>query len=463
MTERLARRLFAPVDPAGLVAFRVAFGLLVFASATRFVAKGWVEPLLVAPTFQFKYWGFEWVRLGPAWSVYALFGLVALLGLAVAVGLFYRAAAALLFFGFTYLELADTSYYLNHYYLLSLLALLAAVTPLGRVLSIDAWRGRALPSLPAWCLYLLRFQIGLVYFFAGVAKAGPDWLLHGQPLGIWLAARGDLPVVGPLFALPETALVMSWAGFLFDTTIPFWLSWRRTRLGAYLVLVVFHALVGVLFPIGMFPFIMVAAATVFFDPGWPRALARRVGLLRLAPAPPPSDRAAIGWTGTRRLAVALFALHALAQLGMPLRFLAYPGDVLWHEQGMRWSWRVMVREKNGAVTYRVRAVATGREIFVSPRRYLTRHQEREMSGQPDLILQLAHHVARDLEARFGGPVEVRADTLVSLNGRAPRPLVDPTVDLTTVRDGLARAEWILGVPGEPPPRRWAPAALAAGR
>ena len=41
-----------------------------------------------------------------------------------------------------------------------------------------------------------------------------------------------------------------------------------------------------------------------------------------------------------------------------------------------------------------------------------------MASQPDLILQLAHHVARrDFEARACGAVEVRVESLVSLNGR----------------------------------------------
>jgi hypothetical protein len=149
------------------------------------------------------------------------------------------------------------------------------------------------------------------------------------------------------------------------------------------------------------------------------------------------------------LAVAL--VYCAVQAAMPLRYLAYDGSVLWHEQGMRWSWRVMAREKNGSVTYVVRDPRSGRTWHVSPRRYLTRLQEREMSGQPDLILQLAHHIAREFEQRAGGPVEVRVDAVVSLNGRRMRRLIDPDVDLAAIRDGVAPARWIAPSPGEPPP------------
>jgi hypothetical protein len=105
---------------------------------------------------------------------------------------------------------------------------------------------------------------------------------------------------------------------------------------------------------------------------------------------------------------------------------------------MRFAWKVMVREKHGSVTFHVRDPATGRRVEVPPRRYLTAKQEREMAAQPDLILALARHIARDL-----GGVEVRAEAWVSLNGRPPRLLVDPDVDLARARDGLAPKPWIL--------------------
>jgi hypothetical protein len=118
---------------------------------------------------------------------------------------------------------------------------------------------------------------------------------------------------------------------------------------------------------------------------------------------------------------------------------------------MRFSWRVMVREKNGSVTYLVRHKKTGRVWHVSPRRYLTRHQEREMSGQPDLILQLAHHIRDDYARQGKGPVEIRVEALTSLNGRRSAPLIDSTVDLATVQDGIGKARWILPAPPGAPP------------
>lgn len=459
LAHRLRARLEAPTDVAGLVAFRVLFGFVVTIGALRFVFEGWVARCYVEPTFFFKYWGFAWVKPWPAWGLYLHCALVAALGLAVAAGFFYRVSAALLFVAFTYLELLDVTVYLNHYYLVSLLALLLACMPLGRAGSLDAWRRpeTRLAAFPAWCTYLLRFQLGAVYVFAALTKIGSDWLLHAQPMQLWLSARSDLPIVGRYLGGFGVALAMSWAGFLYDLTIPLWLSWSRTRALAYAAVCIFHAAVGVLFNIGMFPFIMTTGALVFFPSSWPRTLAARLRRRRedIAPAPP------LDATTPRlgRLGLALGLAFVSLQLLLPLRHLAYPGSVLWNEQGMRWAWKVLVREKNGAVTYLV-TKADGRREVVEPRAYLTEAQAREMSGQPDLILQLAHRIAEDFNARGAGPVEVRAEARVSLNGRRPKLLVDPTIDLAKVEDGLGVARWILPEPSEPPLRL---RSLAEGR
>jgi hypothetical protein len=80
--------------------------------------------------------------------------------------------------------------------------------------------------------------------------------------------------------------------------------------------------------------------------------------------------------------------------------------------------------------------------------YLADYQERELSTQPDLIAQLGARIARDYELRYGGPVQVRAEALVSLNGRRAQLLVDPTVDIADGAPDLDR--WILPEPSEPP-------------
>jgi vitamin K-dependent gamma-carboxylase len=152
----------------------------------------------------------------------------------------------------------------------------------------------------------------------------------------------------------------------------------------------------------------------------------------------------------RRAVLAVIALYIAIQILVPLRHLVYPGDLLWNEDGMRFSWHVMIREKHGSVTF-LAAFADGKQLEVPASNYLTPRQEREMGGQPDLILQLAHAIGDDLRARGYHDFALRVRTAVSLNGRAPAPMIDPTIDLLGIHDRGART-WVLPAPDGPPGR-----------
>ena len=127
---------------------------------------------------------------------------------------------------------------------------------------------------------------------------------------------------------------------------------------------------------------------------------------------------------------------------MPLRHLAYPGDVRWTEEGYYLSWRVMLTEKAGHVDFRVTDPDTGRTWTAGPEEVLTDWQAAQAAIRPDLLLATAHLLAGELDARGVDGVEVRADAFVSMNGRAAQRLVDPTVDLAAEPRSLAPAWWI---------------------
>lgn len=449
------RWLWRPTDVAALAAFRIIYGVLMCFASLRFLAAGWVDDFFVAPKFFFKYAWAPWVEPWPGIGMHLHYAAMAVLAALIALGLFYRLATVLFFLAFSYAELIDVTNYLNHYYLISLLGLLLCFLPLHRAWSLDVRRKPALAvtNFPAWYTYLLRVQVGVVYVYAGLAKAHPDWLLHAQPLSIWLSTRTDLPLIGPVLGQRWAWYTFSWAGFLFDTTIVFFLLARRTRLYAYGVVLVFHALTKLLFPIGMFPAIMVTSALIFFSSSWPRNLAAVFWRARLRTAPAQAPRETAPRPAKRRQAMLwVAAAYCLLQVLLPLRHRLYGGDVLWHEQGMRFSWKVMLREKNGSVLYIVHSPSTGKTWQVNPKRYLTALQAREMSAQPDLILQMGKHIAREFQARGYPDVEVKVEAWVSLNGRPGAPLIDPNVNLVNIPDGLAPAPWILPAPKTPPIR-----------
>ena len=452
LLDRLTRLGSRQVSGASAAAFRIVFGLLGVAAVVRFAAKGWISDLYIEPAHHFTYSGFWWVQQWPAWGMYAHFALLGLASLCVAIGFKYRVSIAAFFLLFTYVELIDKTTYLNHYYWVSLASLLMIFLPLDRYASVDAWRNPALRSqtVPVWVIWALRAQVGVVYIFGGVAKLNPDWLFHAQPLKIWLYNSSGLPLVGPLLAEPWVAYAMSYGGVVFDLTIVGWLLWGRSRLLAYGVLCVFHVATWLLFPIGMFPWIMIGASLVFFSPGWARHL---IGRFDLSIGTRVDDKSGRGRFETcpyrsswsMRIATVALLTFALVQVIAPLRHWAYPGNVRWNEDGYRFSWRVMLTEKTGHVQYRVTDVDTGREWLAHPEDYLTPLQTERMAYQPDMILALAHIIAQDAAER-GRNVEVRADSFVAFNGRPAARFVDPDVDLARVAPGIGPKSWVLPQP-----------------
>ena len=441
-----------PVTPDSAAAFRIVFGLLGVAAVIRFAANGWISELYTEPAYHLGYHGFGWVQAWPGWGMHVHFALLGLASLGVALGYRYRLSITAFFLLFTYVELIDQTTYLNHYYLVSLISFTMIFLPLGRATSLDSSDtpvAGTCPTIPRAALWMLRAQIGLVYVFAGVAKLNPDWLFHAEPLRIWLYNSTDTPLMGPLLREAWVPYVMSWAGACFDLTIVGWLLWRRTRLLAYAILVMFHVSTWLLFPsIGMFPWIMIGATLIFFEPDWPARLVR--GLRRRSSPPPRSTSVSTNPTQARflswpvRAAFALGVVFIAVQVLVPLRHLVYPGNVRWTEEGYRFSWRVLVTEKTGLVRFRVTSLATEGERLVYPERYLTAVQVERMAYQPDMILATAHIIRDDFIDNGHEQVEVRVDAYVTYNGRPAARLIAPDVDLARVDAGTGPKHWIVG-------------------
>ncbi len=435
-----------PVSIAPLVSFRLIFGSVMLYSTLRFWSLGWIEDHYIDTQITFKYFGFEWVQLLPPFWMYALHLAMVLAAVGITIGFLYRFSAALFFCCFTYTELIDLTYYLNHYYFVSLVSFLLILVPAHRRFSLDAWLRPAIRSgeTPRWTLVIFQLQIAIVYLYAGLAKINTDWLLRAFPLRIWVPANDALPLIGPLFSWKLTPYLFSWVGMLYDTTIVFWLMWKKTRLLAYLTVIVFHTLTGLMFQIGVFPLVMIGATWIFFSPDFHE---RFVGTLEKAFRKRHSgERAYPKWPRLRPTAPALGILLGCFfafQLLFPWRYLLYPGNVFWTEEGYRFSWRVMLMEKAGTAIFYVTDRSTGRRGVVDNSEFLKPHQEKQMAMQPDMILQFAHFLADHYQEKGVCDPIVKVETYVTWNARPSRLLIDPKVDLTQIRDGWKPKDWIL--------------------
>lgn len=442
---------------APLAFFRMLFGAMMLFGTLRFAYMGWIHDLYIAPKLHFPFDGFAWLSPLPPIGMYGVYVVMGLAALGIMLGYRYRWNTVLFFLTFTYTELLDKANYLNHYYFVSLVAGLLIVMPANRAYSLDALRKPSLQHgfAPAWCLWLLRFQLSLVYIFAGIAKIHPEWLLEAMPLKIWLPANAQLPLIGPLLKEAWVAYAFSWSGMLYDLFIPFLLLYRPTRIWAYTAVVAFHLLTGLLFPIGMFPYLMIGATLIFFPASfhekWLTRLINGIKRLRKWQIMPKFDQNHTTFAQPNRplpsyylphWGSALLGVYIVWQLLMPWRFMLYPGNVLWTEQGYRFAWRVMLTEKAGAAFFYVTDPQTGSTAQITNRDYLTPNQEKMLSFQPDMLLHFAHYLADEYRKQGIEKPEVSAEVYVSFNGRRNQLLVDRSVILSEQPKGWAHKSWI---------------------
>ncbi|HLP96330.1 MAG TPA: HTTM domain-containing protein [Saprospiraceae bacterium] len=448
-----------PVGIAPLATLRVVLGAMLVFSTVRFMALGWVDDHYLCPDFHFKYYGFEWVEPLPGWGMYGMHILLIISSLCVMLGLYYRLAAVMQFLLFTYTELIDLTYYLNHYYFVSLICLLLIVVPANRAYSLDVWRNPSLllEKVPRWTIFIFQLQLGIVYFYAGIWKINYDWLINALPLRIWVPANDQIPVIGWLFKAPATPWLFAWIGMLYDVSIVFWLAWARTRVWAYLTVIVFHTLTGLMFQIGVFPLVMIGATLIFFSEQWHvrRWNDGRWTMIRRALRPVfrsnamnNANRSIVHRSSfpivhrSSFIVPSFLFLFFAFQLLFPWRYLVYPGNIFWTEEGYRFCFRVMLMEKAGTATFFVKDARTGREGEVVNSDFLNAHQEKQMAMQPDMILQFAHFLQQHYEKQGLANPSVRAEVYVTLNGRPSQLLIDPQVDLTKIRDGWSHKTWI---------------------
>ncbi|MCB9221668.1 MAG: HTTM domain-containing protein [Ignavibacteria bacterium] len=433
--------LFEEVRPEPLAFFRIVFGLLMTFSTIRYISNGWINKFFVQPQYYFKYPYFHWVQNPGEIGIYFLFGTLLLSSILITIGYKYRFASIAFLLSFLYIELIDITYYLNHYYFVSLIAFIMVFLPAERCFSLDASRYGETKTIPNWTILIIKFQVAIVYIFAGLAKLNYDWLIDAMPLSIWLPANSHIPIVGGLLKLKFTAYLFSWFGAIYDLFIVLFLIYPKTRKVAYFFVIVFHLSTSVLFNIGVFPYVMIALTTIYFDKSFQVNIITKLKNYinyKTKFVTTHSYRPII-----KSIITTSILIFTIVQIAIPLRFMFYKGDLFWKEEGYRFSWRVMLMEKAGTVFFRVHDRDNGRNIEIVNSDYLTANQEKQMSTQPDLILQFVKIIEEDFAKKGKTNIEIYADSFVKLNGNFSRRYIDDKIDLTQISYSDDLDTWIL--------------------
>ncbi|MFK7981361.1 MAG: HTTM domain-containing protein [Saprospiraceae bacterium] len=429
------------ISAASLAFFRIAFGAIMFWEVCRYFHYGWIYEYYIAPDFHFHYWGFEWLDPWQGNGMYLHFIVLGALALMIMLGFFYRVVATLFFLGFTYVFLLDQANYLNHFYLISLVSFLLIFVPAHRNYSIDAALRPKISSdtIPIWSLWLIQFQIGVAYFYGGIAKINHDWL-SGEPMRMWLEDAVDFPIIGPFFTTNWMPYFFSYSGLLLDLLIVPALLWKRTRLFAFIAITLFHLTNAQLFQIGIFPWMMIAVTTIFFEPDWCGNILSRfytkpsfVQQQKINPTLSPAFK----WTAC------VLGIYITWQVLFPFRHLLIPSNVHWTDEGHNFSWHMKLRDKASKGAFYVKNLDTDKaEWKIRDKRYLSTRQRSKMRTRPDMILKYAHHLRSIYQKKGYENIQVRAELTCSLNGRPSQFLVDPLVNLATIESYEMPATWI---------------------
>ncbi len=325
--------------------------------------------------------------------------------------------------------LLDKTNYLNHFYLISLLSFILIFIPAHKKYAIDALIFPSIKSnfVPKWSLFWLQCQLGLVYFFGGIAKLNSDWLLRGEPMRDWLSRKTDFSIIGQFFEQEWMVYFMSYSGLLLDLLIFPFLVWKRTRWFAFAVICCFHLMNANLFKIGIFPWFMILATAIFLP------LGEMFTKNTISSNYKKSNFVIYG-----------ISIYLIIQLLLPLRHFLFKGNVNWTEEGHRFAWHMKLRDKEANARFFIIDKTTTTKVEIKPEEHLTKRQVRKMSGRPDMILQFAHYL-RD-KARKNGVENfaISAEVNCILNSRNPQLLIDKERDLSVVNYPFyATADWIV--------------------
>jgi hypothetical protein len=486
-------RLHRPVDIDWLVFLRCSFGLIaIYWCIEKFVGNGLVG-YFIEPTFHFKFAGFEWVQPFSSDVMILELSLMTVAAFCLMIGFGYRIAALTFGLGFTHLFLIDRSLYLNHNYLIAMFSFAMAILPANRSWSLDAFLWKkfvdrksatqptprsevdraandraAIQRLPlgvtfAWHLWLVRFIIGVPYFFGGLAKLSPDWLA-GRPMRE-VVAKIDVSWMTWFTQIDGVYWLFAYGGLIFDLLIVPMLLFRKTRLIGFVFVFAFHLTNHFIFHIGVFPWFMMATTFVFLDPGWLRHLLTKSKMIvrttqESRAASTSSFTVPRRWTQTswrNRAAFSLAALFVIVQCLLPFRSKLAGGDPNWTERGHYFCWHMLLRGKTVGLQYYATDPKTGRTGIVDPTQYLSLFQLLRFGKDPEMIRQLAVHIKQDLERQNIPDPEIRAVAYVSLNGRKPALMIDPNCDLTQVEPdwrAFSTPDWILPNDEPLPKKSW---------
>ncbi|XP_030623186.1 vitamin K-dependent gamma-carboxylase isoform X2 [Chanos chanos] len=457
--HRLVCLLNRPTDPASLGIFRCLFGLLMAVDITQERGLSHLDykyldgaPVCRFPLFNFlKPLPLDWMYL-----VYLVmfFGAVGIM-----LGCFHRLSCLMFISTYWYVFFLDKTAWNNHSYLYGLVGFQLTLMDANRYWSIDGLRNprKRNAHVPLWNYTILRTQIFIVYFIAGIKKLDADWV-EGYSMKYlahhWLF--DPFKVILPVDMV--SVMVIHGGGLILDLTAGYLLFFDATRPLAFFFVSYFHCMNSQLFSIGMFSYTMLATSPLFCYPDWPRRFFGRFPwflkpILPLSSPPPQPSSSCVypiapSVPGERqetseppkapklrlkhKLGAIFTIVYIAEQLFLPYSHFITQGYNNWTNGLYGYSWDMMVHSRSHQhvkITYK--DGVTGEVGYLNPGVFT---QSKRWKDHGDMLKQYATCLSRNLLSYNITDPEIYFDIWVSINDRFQQRIFDPRVD-------IVKADW----------------------
>ena len=419
------------IDNSGLILFRILFGVLIMFESFGALLLGWVNTVFIQTKFTFHFIGFDFLELLHGIKMYYYFVAMGVLGLLIALGFFYRWVIIGFTILWTLVYFAQKEFYNNHYYFVVLIAFIMCFLPANKRWSLDVhfFPKICTTQVPRWMPFLLIFQVGILYFYASLAKIYPDWL-NGTFASILLSGYSASSFWLELINQKWFVLAYSYLGLFYDLFIIPALLWKRTRIFAILASLFFHLSNALFLKIGIFPFFALSFIVLFLDyQNMNYSLFKTSEVRKMA--------LTNSFTNLYKL---IFIPFFIFQFLLPIRHFFIKGNVLFTEEGHRLSWRMMLSERRGKLRIKVLNKQTKEMFYHNILADLNAKQINIVSHSPDMIWQYCQKI----KEQYIFPIEIYVESFVSVNRRPYYRLIDQKVNMAEAKfDYFFHNEWIL--------------------
>ncbi|XP_064421622.1 vitamin K-dependent gamma-carboxylase isoform X2 [Latimeria chalumnae] len=446
--------LHRPTDPASLGIFRFLFGLLMVVDIPQERGLSSLDYKYLDGIEVCRFPLFNFLEPLPLDWMYVVYVIMWLGALGIMLGCFYRLSCLMFLCPYWYVFFLDKTTWNNHSYLYGLIGFQLSLLNANRYWSIDGLRDskKRNTHVPLWNYTLLRAQVFIVYFIAGIKKLDSDWV-QGYSMSYlshhWLFDPFKLILTEEMTSL----FIVHGGGLILDLTAGYLLFFDATRPVAMVFVSYFHCMNSQLFSIGMFPYVMLATSPLFCYPDWPRRLLQKFpAFLRTAlpPVEPPQPSEVCIYAGAdevpkgkgkttvrvkpekklslrQKMGAVFTVLYILEQLFLPYSHFITQGYNNWTNGLYGYSWDMMVHSRSHQhvkITYK--DGLTGEVGYLNPGVFAP---SRRWKDHADMLKQYATCLNRLLPSYNVTKPEIYFDIWVSINDRFQQRLFDPRVDI----------------------------------